>query len=871
MKRFINLFLSVTIILNTLSVFTAFAQNEEKATDTTYIDFLSILGVLETTDKSNITAEVTRESFAYLTAKATGISVTGNDESRRYKDVPTYSYAFSAINNLVDFGVISESADGRFRPNEYITYNEACTMLLNAMNYDVLAENYGVWPHNYQAVVSELDIEVKRFNDVVTLDKAAKLIVEFMKAPTYQFDGDEYSSSGKSLFEKVFSIECGEGTVEAFSGGALDSGDIMHEKHVKISGKNFEVGNDFDESKYFAGYVEYFYCYESGKEEIVFMRKADGAEKDLIIDIDNFASLENGRISYYKDENLSSVKRQSLENDYTIVYNGMPLITKVTETIENLNKGSITLKDSNDNGKYDVVLISDYKNFVVSTYDSYNSVVYDKIVQGNKIDFLDKSHVKVSADGKEISYDSLITDNVLSIAQSQDGEIISILVSGSFKKGKLEALNEDVAVIDGVEYEIEKSYTDKFLTGVGTEAVFHLDSFGKIAYASKAETSRMKFAYIIKGILSEDDDGYKIKMLTEDNEIVLMPVAEKITVDGDRLDTTEEIRDYFLDENKEFKQQLIEYAQNNAGEIREIDTSLVQNDYEDHDYSLREIFPDAIKDQTWWGIRGRYMYKALLRTQVVTFIVPEEADAADKDYRIAKSWQEATGSTSSEWWEPIDMYWRSEDSAYVDVAVKPMSGTIENSERNVVMVSQISLVWDDAEGEIVTGIKGIDSTGSPIMLQAPTELCDEGIEKGDLVTVGTYMNGEVSGAKLVYDVSKGGEPEGFVETSYPGVGEFLLLVAGGQPGKYSSDTQISFGYAKKVFDEGVVSMSRHLGGAETERMVFPAAVAIYDKTTGEIYSGSIADVMSYEAAGNDCSKLFYHTYRGVGDGMFIYK
>ena len=133
------------------------------------------------------------------------------------------------------------------------------------------------------------------------------------------------------------------------------------------------------------------------------------------------------------------------------------------------------------------------------------------------------------------------------------------------------------------------------------------------------------------------------------------------------------------------------------------------------------------------------------------------------------------------------------------------------------------------------------------------------------------MNGETSGAKLVYDVSNGGEPENFVNTSYKGVGEFLLLVSGGQPGNYRSDTQVSFGYAKKVFNEGVVSMSRYLGGEETERMVFPASVAVYDSATGEIYSGSIADVLSYEAVGNSCSKLFYHTYRGVGGGMFIYK
>ena len=104
-----------------------------------------------------------------------------------------------------------------------------------------------------------------------------------------------------------------------------------------------------------------------------------------------------------------------------------------------------------------------------------------------------------------------------------------------------------------------------------------------------------------------------------------------------------------------------------------------------------------------------------------------------------------------------------------------------------------------------------------------------------------------------------------------GFGDYLLLSQGNQQGKYRHATQISFGYAKKVFDDNIVSMSRYLGGDETERMVFPSAVAVCDSETGEIYSGSIADVLSYEAVGDSCSKLFYHTYVGVGKGMFIYR
>lgn len=873
MKKILSLFLSMSMLLSLFVVCDVTAEEIKPE----QIKFLEVLGIMESVDTASYTAGVTRESFAYYAAKAVGISTTGNDKSRRYIDVPTYSYAFSAINNLADAGIISVSEDGRFRPNELITYGEACTIMLNAMGYKEYASYNGAWPLGYAKVARMLDIPVGDTNETVTLSAAAELIYESIKRPLYDIEvlSEEktvYRESDETLLSTVFSIEFAEGIFEAFEGGAIESSDLTEENIVKISGKTFEVSDTLDVSGYFGNYVEYFYYDEHDKYEIMYMHKAEGVKDNYVIDIENYASYSGNTISYYADENDRKTKQVSLSENHTLIYNGMPLLTKITDTMSNLNKGTITLKDSNNDGKYDVVLIMDYKNFVVRMYDENAEIVYDKISVGNKLELADANYAKLIHGGEEIPMSSLITDLVLSVAKSQGGEVVTMIACGDLVKGEVQAIDADYVTIDGAKYEVEESYKDEFSVKVGMSYVFHLDSFGKIAYVSASDNRRMKFAYLIAGSdgSSVFEQSYRVKMFTEDGEMVYLDFAENAVIDGDKKDTVSKIKDALLDVNtNKVKPQLVEFELNSDGKIKNMDTSSVQGADEEEDYSLRPVFGDTKPSASWWGQSGRYMFKALLNTQIVAIMVPEDADADDKYYRIG-TWQEAAGTSAGEWWAAINMYWRSDDSAYVDAIVKTTSTEKVKDEKNVVMVTELSEAMNKDE-EIVTQINGIDSSGGNVSVQVKPELCDAGIDTGDLVVVSTYMTEEPATAKLVYDASNGGEPVGFTTASVEGVGEYLLLSVGGDHAGYRHATQISFGYAKKVFDEGVLAMSRYVGGAENERMVVPTTAAVYDSSLDKVYVGSVADIMSYEDIGSNCSKVFYHTYLGVGRGVFVYK
>lgn len=876
MRKFLSLLLSIVMLTGMFALQIVSAETEES--DLKPIKFLTALGIIEDIDAASYTGEVTRDCFAYYAAKATGIATEGNDALRRYIDVPTYSYAFSAINSLADAGIISESEDGRFRPDDFITYGEAYTIMFNAMGYKEYASYNGAWPLGYVKVARLLDIPVGDADKAITLLEAGELIYEAMKRPLFDIEifSDEkiaYTKSDETLLSTVFSIEFEEGTFEAFTGGSIESSDLTEENIVRISGKTIEVNETLDISEYFGDYVEYFYYDESGIHEIMYMHRADGVKENLVIDIESYESYSGNTISYYANENDRKTRQVNLPENHTVIYNGMPLMTNVSSTMANLNKGTITLKDSDNDGKYDLVMIVDYKNFVVRMYDANAKTVYDKLSVSSKLELAEMNSVKLMSGKEVLGLNSLIADLVLSVAKSQNGEVVSMLACGDVVKGEVQAIGEDYITIEGTEYEAEESYKKDLSVKVGMSYVFHLDSFGKIAYVSASDNRRMKFAYLIDGTdeSSVFEQNYRVKMFTEDGEMVYLDFAEKAIIDGDKKESVDEIKKALSDvATGKLKPQLVEFEIDGKGLIREMDTVSIKGVNEDPDYSLRNVFPDALKGTNGWGQSGRYMFRALLRTQTITIMIPEETGADDKYYRIAKSWQEATGATTNEWWEPIDMYWKSEDSAYVDVIVKSASTTIEKTEKNVVMVTEMGEAMNSDE-ELMAQIKGIDSSGNNVVLQVRPETCDKGIDVGDLVVVSTYMTNEPATAKLVYDASAGGEPVGFINATFKNYGDFLLLSQGAQHANYRHDTQISFGYAKKVFDEGIVSMSRYLGGDETERMIFPATVAVYDSAIDEVYVGSVADVLAYDDCGSDCSKLFYHTYNGVSRGMFVYK
>ena len=78
-------------------------------------------------------------------------SDTPNEEIN-FTDVNNTHPMYEAIKTAVNAKMISGYGDGTFRPDEYVTYEQAIKMILSMLGYEPMADMYGGYPTGYMAL-----------------------------------------------------------------------------------------------------------------------------------------------------------------------------------------------------------------------------------------------------------------------------------------------------------------------------------------------------------------------------------------------------------------------------------------------------------------------------------------------------------------------------------------------------------------------------------------------------------------------------------------------------------------------------------------------------------------------------------------------
>ena len=86
-----------------------------------------------------------RKISSYLSAD------TPNEEIN-FTDVDNEHPMYEAIKTAVNAKMISGYGDGTFRPDEYVTYEQAIKMILSMLGYEPMADMYGGYPTGYMAL-----------------------------------------------------------------------------------------------------------------------------------------------------------------------------------------------------------------------------------------------------------------------------------------------------------------------------------------------------------------------------------------------------------------------------------------------------------------------------------------------------------------------------------------------------------------------------------------------------------------------------------------------------------------------------------------------------------------------------------------------
>lgn len=834
-------------------------------------ELVEALGIIN----SNVDAVnnvVTREMFAVYMARMLKIEEKETSSVRYYKDLEYDAFSVNAINSLVERGIISVPDDHIFRPADYITPQEAIKMIVCVLGYGDLAEADGGFPSGYAKVASRLKLSgYLGSSEAFTVQKAGELIYNALctavyEAQSFGSDSISFDRSEDSFLKTVWNIDDSYGTVDALYGKSIIDSVYPLENEAYVDGVRYTVKDGLNLSDCFLNYVHYFYYVDKTNDtnEIMYVIKESKTE-DCIIMPEDYVKYSDKRMTYYDKKEKQVTK--NLINP-VVVYNGTVLGDKLDETMAAINKGSITLKDSDNDNQYDSIIIEDYRGFFVTSKNIKEEAIYDNIGLCDNIAFGDYETVIVTDNiGNKLGFSDLNVGQVLSVAPSLDKKIVRIIIETKTVSGQLNGLSESTGKldikIDNTEYKVDNMLINYFKTHceIGRAYTFTVDSFGLVAYLTDF-SDEWVWGYMIGSTFDDIADKTKIKLMTPKGEIKIMECADKTFVDGIK-QSGEKIYSSIKTAGGDFYQMI--YYQSNNDVIKRIDT--VKKGTDENIYtSVVDIFAGDNTKQRWYT-QKRLGIKALLDSNTAIFVRP----AAGSTFSEEDMYIMTVNELRTDGKYICDAYKAGRNVAYTGAVViyDTEEGLLNTSQKAFVVDSVYETIYND---EIVTAIDGYQNGGKKTVYD--DEGMDfNGVAQGDILSFAYDKDGtlrkksEKTPYDFIYDCSTHTAPSSFSRQ-----GDLLLYNPSSAEVHYYRREGVQLSWGDVISKNGTVIEINGIGGNECTEIFDTNGyyVLVYDETSEKIYLGSVDDIIDKESAGENSSKVIIETNGASFNGVIVY-
>lgn len=151
-KKIIVLLLVSLVIYTSTGVYASFPDVQEDASYLKSIERLASLGIITGNEKGEYRPNdmLTREQFAKVIVQVANLEDKVNEvkSGSSFPDISPERWSSDYIEVAVDSGYINGKLDGKFHPDENITYAEACTAMVKMLGYST-NDLTGIWPDNY--------------------------------------------------------------------------------------------------------------------------------------------------------------------------------------------------------------------------------------------------------------------------------------------------------------------------------------------------------------------------------------------------------------------------------------------------------------------------------------------------------------------------------------------------------------------------------------------------------------------------------------------------------------------------------------------------------------------------------------------------
>ncbi len=510
---------------------------------------------------------ITRAEFCAIISRAdapTGYNFVSTKSS--FTDVAADNWASPYIEYAVNRKIVNGMGDGTFAPNAPVTYAQAIKMIVCALNYGYAAEATTPWYNTYLEIANALKLTNNAYGSA-ELPAIRGLVAQLVynmnsTAPAVQKGYDEngnptYGQGDTTFEEQSKGTEEIEGQLVAVFRKAIDGNtDGISNNQVKLNCNGidvlFNIGSySMDDLAEFLGYeVKIAYSEDdSGRFVIERINKTSSNEVYVVEDIDiNKASVTTSSMEYYDDNAKNGISELDFASDMKVLVNGGAKASGWVSDLQ-LDCGTITFIDYNDDGYMDVAFVKSYETFYVKsvTKNKNTYTVYDKF-SGTNVTFNDDTQditVKVANNNSDTLADgtlaSIAANNILSFARSAtDSDEIEIIVSkktasGSSSASEVKGLNDTAQTVTLGNKEFV--YSDFYINNkdnatypqglnVGDMCTAYLDFTGKLAAVDKKEAT-VNYGYIINvAAASNDIDSDVYEVLIYNNGIKKLTVAK---------------------------------------------------------------------------------------------------------------------------------------------------------------------------------------------------------------------------------------------------------------------------------------------------------------------------------------------------------
>ncbi len=804
---------------------------------------------------------ITRGEFANILMKAMNEKVTVElDKTVYIADDVDFSHPYANGIYFVMNHKIMKGYENKFRPDDYIKYEEMVKTLVFILGYEYMTVS-GTYPDAYINVASRIGL-LNSVNSqkgyAVTRDVLAQaiynlLFTEVAQISSLSSEKENYVIDRDVIWiNKYFDIYEGEGVINATAYAALDGYKKCPENSVLIGDKVLEVAGF--ELYYMLGRdVEYTYFDDENTSYLILLEETHHndvmrAQNDEIIEFNERTK------TYITEEDEFTVPLTA-----TVIYNGVRV--KANEKIDYTpDYGYVDYNELSTGEK--VLNIVSYKSVVVDTIDETKQTINCKFNK-ETYEFKESFVFGSNTSGNACSFKDIKRGMVLLVAQGNDKSLAKILISTKKIDGELTVKGDDYIAVNDVEYSISPVICNFEMMKAGKNITAYIDYNGNVA-AIEASAGSTKFGYLINLHYNQAtlDKELLVKVyMAKATSVEIFNCAERVTVDGNVYKSFDDIEKALKNGDKA-KQSIVSVKLNSNNEIIEIDFPDTNDTKENAQTAFARIPAD---DTLLFGRRERsFSNKFYVNTETPIIIVPSDPNE-EKDYMtidVESSLIQAHHDVT------IAGYSVGEDKYLADVCVISGGEGGALGDNNYIVVSKVTKATD-AEGDSCYRVYYLNyNTGKEEYydvlqesLSTENEEIIKGLKAGDVLIVNLNTKSQIEAIS------------GFAYKQNPEEINELY------PDTYQASLRFVVGTAYDMDSKAICltkdALSDLEGGAKptTREIIQPGDAKIYvvDTQRQSISAAKITDVYTYKYYKENASKVAVISECMLPKAIIIYR